>query len=72
MPLRPLPGKQLGWGVREAERIEIVQGFSAEGFYDELMIVALGQAGDGDGSDDAGSGDGDREGSAVRRVFVER
>ncbi len=40
----------------------------AEGFDDELVVGALGEAGDGDGADDSGVGEGDGEGAAVGGV----
>lgn len=45
-------------------------GFGAEGFDNELMIFALGQAGYGDSADDARAGEGDRERSAVGGKFI--
>ena len=45
-------------------------GFGAKGFDDELVIIALGQAGNGDGADDARAGEGDGERSAVGGKFV--
>ncbi len=43
--------------------------FVAEGFDDEVVVFALGQAGDGDAADDACSGDVDGEAAAVGGVF---
>ena len=42
--------------------------FEAEGFDDEVVIFALGQAGDSDSPDDAGAGDVDGEAAAVGGV----
>ncbi len=42
--------------------------FDAEGFDDEVVVFALGEAGDGDAADDAGSGDVDGEAAAVGGV----
>ena len=44
--------------------------FDAECFDDEVVIFALGEAGDGDRADDAGSGDVDGEAAAVDGVVV--
>ena len=41
---------------------------AADGFDDEVVVFALGQSGDGDGADDAGSGDLDGEAAAVGSV----
>jgi hypothetical protein len=41
---------------------------AADGFDNEIVVLALGEAGDGDGADDAGSGDLDREAAAVGGV----
>ena len=41
----------------------------AEGFYDQIVVFALGQAGDGYAADDACSGDLQREAAAVGGVF---
>ena len=40
----------------------------AEGGHDEFMIGALGKAGDGDRTDDAGRRDVERKGTAMGRV----
>ena len=40
----------------------------AEGFDDELVVDALGEAGDGDAAEDSGAGDGEGEGAAVGGV----
>ena len=42
--------------------------FEAEGFDDEVMVFALGQAGDGDAADNAGAGDVDGEAASVGGV----
>lgn len=55
-----LPRKQKGSGVE----LEV----EAETFDDEVVVVALREAGDGDGSEDAGSGDVEGEAAAVGGV----
>jgi hypothetical protein len=52
----------------EAERVVVELGFEAEGLYGEVVVFTLGEAGDGDGSDDAGVGDDDGEAAAVGGV----
>ncbi len=52
----------------QAQRGVVLLQFQAEGFYDEVVVFALGEAGDGYGSDDSGSGDDDREAAAVGGV----
>jgi hypothetical protein len=61
-----VPGFSLGGG--EAQGVVIFFEFEAEGFDDEVVVVALGQAGDGDRADDAGAGDVDGEAAAVGGV----
>ena len=57
----------LGWG--QAQGVVIFFEFEAEGFDDEVVVVALGQAGDGDRADDACAGDVDGEAAAVGGVI---
>jgi hypothetical protein len=52
----------------EAQGDVILFQFEAESFDDEVVIFALGQAGDRDAADDAGAGDVDREAAAVSGV----
>ena len=54
-----------GW---EAEGLVVAVEGDAEGFDDEVVVFALGEAGDGDAADDSGAGDGDGEGAAVGGV----
>jgi hypothetical protein len=61
-----VPGCSLGGG--EAQCVVIFFEFEAEGFDDEVVVVALGQAGDGDRADDAGAGDVDGEAAAMGGV----
>ena len=56
-----LDAAELEGGVVEVQ-------LEAEGFDDELVVGALGQAGDGDAAEDAGAGDGEREGAAMGGV----
>ena len=56
----------MGWG--EAEGVVVATEFDAEGFDDEVVVLALGKAGDGDAADDAGSDDVDGEAAAVGGV----
>ena len=56
----------MGW--RKAEGVVVAAEFDAEGFDDEIVVFALGEAGDGDAADDAGSGDVDGEAAAVGGV----
>ena len=64
---RPLSVRYLlGWG--ESQGVVIFFEGEAEGFDDEVVVVALGQAGDGDGADDACAGDVDGEAAAVGGV----
>ena len=59
-------GCSLGCG--EAQGVVIFFEGEAEGFDDEVVIFALGEAGDGDCADDAGAGDVDGEAAAVGGV----
>ncbi len=59
-------GCSLGWG--ESQAVVIFFEGEAEGFDDEVVVVALGQAGDGDRADDACAGDVDGEAAAVGGV----
>src|ERR1019366_3863326 len=47
----------------------VTAGDQAERFDDEVVILALGQAGYGDGADDSGARDDDREAAAMRGVI---
>jgi len=59
----------LGVSARgEAEGVVVAPEFEAEGFDDQVVVVALGQAGDGDAADDSGCVDVDGEAAAVRGV----
>ncbi len=49
----------------QAQGVVVLLEDAAEGFDDEVVVVALGQAGDGDRADDAGAGDVDGEAAAV-------
>ena len=53
----------------EAQGGVVVDEDEAESFYDEVMVFALGETGDGDGADDAGVFYVDGEGSSVGGVF---
>jgi hypothetical protein len=53
-----LDGAEFEGGVVEIE-------LEAEGLDDQLVVEALGQAGDGDAAEDAGAGDDEWEGAAV-------
>jgi hypothetical protein len=55
----------------EAEGVVVAADDGAEGFYGEFVIGALGKAGDGDCSDDAGAGDTQGEAAAVAGVFAD-
>lgn len=55
--------------VPETKRFVIAAGEQAQGFHDEIVVVALGQPRDGDCSDNAGRRDPDGEAAAVGRVF---
>lgn len=55
--------------VRQPKTLVVVVQLAADGFDDQVMVFALGQAGDGDASDDAGSGDMDGKAAAVSGVF---
>ena len=59
-------GCSLGWG--ESQGVVIFFEGEAEGFDDEVVVVALGQAGDGDRADDACAGDVNWEAAAVGGV----
>ena len=60
----------MGSGGGEFEGFVVAAGEEAEGFDDEVVVVALGEAGDGDGADDAGAGDVDGETAAVGGVVL--
>lgn len=53
---------------RQTEILVILADFEADGFDDELMIGALGKAGDGDAADDARSRNANGEAAAVGGV----
>ena len=58
----------LSLSAGQAQGGVVVAEFVAEGFDDEVVVFALGQAGDGDGAEDARSGDVDGEAAAVGGV----
>jgi hypothetical protein len=58
-----------GLGIGEAEGIGVQVEGEAESFDDEVVVLALREAGDGGGADDAGAGDMDGEAAAMRGVI---
>src|ERR1700737_2463768 len=59
-------GTLLGGGEAQGQQVAVQ--VHAQGFYDEVVVFALGQAGDGDAADDSSSGDVDGEAAAVGGV----
>src|SRR5258708_19148565 len=55
-------------GRRQAQGGGVFVELEAEGFDDEVVVFALGEAGDGNGADDAGGGDVDGEAAAVSGI----